>query len=84
VPRNAYNPSSEGTFFTHTPKRGAVGPRIQAKSPDVGGYLTHDEEQHVLAVEGLALLISRAFDLYDIRRVPHNVGLAGLNCGIVS
>jgi hypothetical protein len=27
-------------------------------------------------VESLALLISRAFDLYNIRRVPHTAGLA--------
>jgi hypothetical protein len=64
--------------------RWAVMPRVtfpdtddlDPNSPDVGGHLTHDEEQHVLAVKGLALLISRAFDLYNIRRVPHNVGLA--------
>jgi hypothetical protein len=49
---------------------------LDPNSPDVGGHLTHDEEQHVLAVEGLALLISRAFDLHNIRRVPHTAGLA--------
>jgi hypothetical protein len=64
--------------------RWAVMPRVtfpdaddlDPHSPDAGGHLTHDEEQHVLAVEGLALLISRAFDLYNIRRVPHTAGLA--------
>lgn len=31
---------------------------------------------HVLAVEGLALLINHAFELYNIRRVPHTISPA--------
>lgn len=42
----------------------------------LGGYLTNDDDQHVLSVEALVLLISRAFDLYNLRRVSHTEGLA--------
>lgn len=64
--------------------RWAVMPRVSfpgtdefdPAAPDLGGQLAHDEGAHVLAAEGLALLINRAFELFDIRRVPHTVGLA--------
>lgn len=63
--------------------RWAVMPRVTLPdvddtapaSLDLGGHLTNGEEEHLLAVEGLALLISRAFALFDIRRVPHTAGL---------
>ena len=35
------------------------------------GLVTNDEDQLMISAIAMGLLITRAFELYDLRRVPH-------------